>query len=66
MKHVRKGKIIKTYFTTKNIISISKPLELLHVDLFGLVGTTSINGKKYELAIVDAYSRLTWIKIPLN
>jgi len=30
-------------------------LELLHIDLFGLVSTTSIYESKYGLVIVDAY-----------
>jgi len=37
-------------------------LELLHIDLFGLVVTASINGKKYGLVIVDDYNRWTWDK----
>jgi hypothetical protein len=46
-----KGKIVKTNFKSKNIVSTSRPLELLHIDLFGPVKTASINGKKYELLI---------------
>ncbi|KAK2435811.1 putative mitochondrial protein [Trifolium repens] len=56
------GKISKTSFKTKNIVSTSRPLELLHIDLFGPVSTASINGKKYGLVIVDDYSRWTWVK----
>lgn len=55
-------KISKTSFKTKNIISTSRPLELLHIDLFGHVITTSINGKKYGLVIVEDYSIWTWVK----
>jgi hypothetical protein len=55
-------KISKTSFKPKNIVSTSRPLELLHIDLFGPVSTASINGKKYGLVIVDDYSRLTWVK----
>ena len=29
--------------------------------MFGLARTTSISGKKYELVIVDDYSRWTWV-----
>jgi len=46
----------------KNIVSTCRPLELLHIDLFGPVTTESINGKKYGLVIVDDYSRWTWVK----
>ncbi|CAJ2653255.1 unnamed protein product, partial [Trifolium pratense] len=58
----QKGKITKSSFKPKNIVSTSRPLELLHIDLFGPVQTASINGKKYGLVIVDDYSRWTWVK----
>jgi len=35
-------------FKPKNIVSTSRPLELLHIDMFGPVGTTSIIGKKMD------------------
>ncbi|WJX12733.1 hypothetical protein P8452_03195 [Trifolium repens] len=44
----------------------NRPLELLHIDLFGPVSTASINGKKYGLVIVDDYSRWTWVKFLRN
>lgn len=56
------GKINKTSFKSKNIVSTSRPLELFHIDLFGHVGTASINGKKCGLVIVDDYSMWTWVK----
>ena len=58
----QKGKIVKSSFKNKNIVSTTRPLELLHIDLFGPVSTASINGKKYGLVIVDDYSRWTWVK----
>src|ERR1043165_3258406 len=58
----QKGKFSKTSFKSKNVVSTSRPLELLHIDLFGPVKTTSIRGKKYGLVIVDDYSRWTWVK----
>jgi hypothetical protein len=36
-------------------------LELLHMDLFGLIAYISIGGSKYCLAIVDDYSHFTWV-----
>ncbi|WVZ55414.1 hypothetical protein U9M48_006074 [Paspalum notatum var. saurae] len=45
----------------KNIITTSRPLELLHMDLFGPVAYISIGGNKYGLVIVDDYSRFTWV-----
>jgi len=53
----QKGKIVKSSFKTKNIVSTSRPLELLHLDLFGPVSTASIYGSKHGLVIVDDYSR---------
>ena len=58
----QKGKIVKTSFKAKDIVSTSRPLELLHIDLFGLVTTESLYGSKYGLVIVDDYSRWTWVK----
>ncbi|XP_058758557.1 uncharacterized protein LOC131631802 [Vicia villosa] len=59
----RKGKFSQTSFKSKNVISTSKLLELLHINLFGLVKIAYANGKKYGLIIVDDYSRWTWVII---
>ena len=56
----QKGKQVKSSFHSKNIISTSKPLELLHMDLFGPSRTKSFGGNYYALVIVDDYSRYTW------
>jgi transposase InsO family protein len=45
----------------KNIMTSDRPLELLHMDLFGSVSYISIGGSKYCLVIVDDYSRFTWV-----
>jgi len=58
----QKGKIVKTSFKSKDIVSTSRPLELLHIDLFGPVSTASLYGSKYGLVIVDDYSRWSWVK----
>jgi transposase InsO family protein len=42
-------------------MTTSRPLELLHMDLFGLVAYLSIGGSKYSLVIVDDFSRFTWV-----
>ena len=44
----------------KNFVSSLKPLELLHVDLFGPSWTTSLGGNYYAIVIVDDFSRFTW------
>ena len=49
----QKRKQVKHSLFSKNIVSISRSLELLHIDLFGSTRTTSITGKRYGLIIVD-------------
>ena len=44
----------------KNVVSTTRPLELLHMDLFDPSKTTSLGGNYYALVIVDDFSRLTW------
>ena len=55
------GKQTRGSFKSKNVVSTSRPLELLHMDLFGPTRTTSLGGKKYGLVIVDDFSRFTWV-----
>jgi len=52
---------VKTSFSSKNFVSTSRPIELLHIDWFGPTRTTSINGKRYGLVVVNDYSRWTWV-----
>ena len=44
----------------KNMVSTSRCLELLHMDLFGPSAVRSYGGNYYTLVIVDDYSRYTW------
>jgi hypothetical protein len=39
----------------------TRPLELLHIDLFGPTTYRSIGGNTYCHVIVDDYSRYTWV-----
>nr|CAN62871.1 hypothetical protein VITISV_015208 [Vitis vinifera] len=55
------GKQIKNSFKNKNFISTSRPLELLHMDLFGPSRTPSLRGKSYTYVIMDDFSRYTWV-----
>nr|GEX18082.1 retrovirus-related Pol polyprotein from transposon TNT 1-94 [Tanacetum cinerariifolium] len=41
----------------KNIVSTTRCLELLHMDLFGTSAIQSYGGNRYTLVIVDEYSR---------
>jgi hypothetical protein len=42
-------------------MSTHRPLELLHMDLFGPTSFMSIGGNSYCLVIMDDYSRFTWV-----
>jgi len=58
----QKEKIFKSSFKTKDIVSTSRPLELLDIDLFGPINTASLYGSKYGLVIVDDYNGWTWVR----
>jgi hypothetical protein len=45
----------------KSQMSTHRPLELLHMDLFGPTSFVSIGGNSYCLVIIDDYSRFTWV-----
>ena len=47
------GKQVKNFFKSKNLVSTSRPLVLLHVDLFGPMDVISMGGKSYGFVIVD-------------
>jgi hypothetical protein len=55
------GKQVGTSHPSKNVMMTSRPLELLHMDLFGLVAYLSIDGSKYGLVFIDDYSHFTWV-----
>jgi transposase InsO family protein len=42
-------------------MTTTRPLEMLHMDLFGPVAYISIDSNKYGLVIVDDYSHFTWV-----
>ncbi|GAA0184028.1 hypothetical protein LIER_31342 [Lithospermum erythrorhizon] len=43
-------------------VTISRVLELLHMDLMGPVQVESIGGKTYIFVCVDDYSKYTWVE----
>ena len=53
------GKLTKSSFKSKKVISTLQPLELLHMDLFGPTQVQSINHNRYVFVIVDNFSRYT-------
>ncbi|XP_042973126.1 uncharacterized protein LOC122304931, partial [Carya illinoinensis] len=55
------GKQTKTSFKTKKHISTTRPLQLIHMDLFGPNRVASLGGKYYAFVIVDDFSRYTWV-----
>jgi hypothetical protein len=55
------GKQVGTNHPSKNMMMKSKPLELLHMDLFGPLAYLSIGGSKFRLVNVDNFSRFTWV-----
>jgi transposase InsO family protein len=55
------GKQVGSHHPHQNIMTTDRPLELLHMDLFGPIAYISIGGSKYCLVIVDDYSRFTWV-----
>jgi transposase InsO family protein len=55
------GKQVGALHHAKNIMTTMRPLEMLHMDLFGPIAYISIGGNKYGLVIVDDYSRFTCV-----
>ncbi|KAI3695477.1 hypothetical protein L1987_78474 [Smallanthus sonchifolius] len=57
----KKGKQTKKSHKPKSQHSITIPLELLHMDLFGPINRKSIAGDLYCLVVTDEYSRYSWV-----
>nr|GEV16711.1 retrovirus-related Pol polyprotein from transposon TNT 1-94 [Tanacetum cinerariifolium] len=55
------SKAKRSSFKSKVVPSSKGRLNLLHMDLCGLMRVASINGKKYIRVIVDDHSRYKWI-----
>nr|GEU86065.1 retrovirus-related Pol polyprotein from transposon TNT 1-94 [Tanacetum cinerariifolium] len=51
------GKQAHASHKTNNVVSMTRYLELLHIDLFGPSAVRSYGGNRYTLVIVDDYSR---------
>jgi hypothetical protein len=54
-------KQVSAHHPHKNIMTTERPLELLHMDLFGPIAYISIGVSKYCLVIMDDYSHFTWV-----
>nr|GEV01364.1 hypothetical protein [Tanacetum cinerariifolium] len=57
----QKGKQHRASCKTKTENSISLPLHLLHMNLFGPIFVRSLMKKMYCLVVTDDYSRFTWV-----
>ncbi|GJY71197.1 putative ribonuclease H-like domain-containing protein [Tanacetum coccineum] len=57
----QKGKQHKASCKTKLVSSISQPLQMLHMDLFGPTFVKSLNKKMYCLVVTDDFSRFSWV-----
>jgi Integrase core domain len=43
------------------VILTGKPLQLIHMNMFGTISIPSFTRKKYVYVIVDDYSHFTWV-----
>ncbi|GJV71643.1 putative ribonuclease H-like domain-containing protein [Tanacetum coccineum] len=57
----QKGKQHRASCKSKTANSISLPLHLLHIDLFGPTFVKSLMKKMYCLVVTDDFSRFTWV-----
>ncbi|GJS27182.1 putative ribonuclease H-like domain-containing protein [Tanacetum coccineum] len=57
----QKGKKHKASCKTKTVSSISQPLQMLHMDLFGPTFVKGLMKKMYCLVVTDDYSRFSWV-----
>ncbi|GJY75180.1 putative ribonuclease H-like domain-containing protein, partial [Tanacetum coccineum] len=57
----QKRKQHKASCKTKTVSSINHPLQMLHMDLFGLTFVKSIMKKMYCLVVTDDFSRFSWV-----
>jgi hypothetical protein len=45
----------------KNIMTTTRSLEMLYMNLFGPIAYISIGDNKYGLVIIDDYSHFNWV-----
>ncbi|KAI3665057.1 hypothetical protein L6452_43674 [Arctium lappa] len=56
------GKLKRAAHKTKTDMSCTRPLQMLHVDLWGPISVQSLGGKKYIFVLIDEFSRYTWVE----
>nr|GEX64103.1 hypothetical protein [Tanacetum cinerariifolium] len=57
----KNGKQHRASCKSKPVISVSQPIQRLHMDLFGPTFVKSLNKKSYCLVVIDDYSRFSWV-----
>ncbi|GJU04793.1 retrovirus-related pol polyprotein from transposon TNT 1-94 [Tanacetum coccineum] len=57
----QKGKQHRASCKSETVSSISQPLHMLHIDLFGPTFVKSLMKKMYCLVVTDDYSRFSWV-----
>ncbi|GKA39223.1 putative ribonuclease H-like domain-containing protein [Tanacetum coccineum] len=57
----QKGKQHRASYKTNTVSSISQPLQMLHMDLFGPTFVKSLMKKMYCLVVTDDFSRFSWV-----
>ena len=57
----QKEKQSKSLFKLKNMVSTSRSLKLIHMNLFGPTRVASLGEMHYAYVFVDDYSRFTWV-----
>ena len=67
------GKQTRNFFKSRSENLSTKPLELIHMDLFGPIRSASLSGKKYGYVLIDDFldllryfSWLTKMKLSIN
>jgi hypothetical protein len=55
------GKQVGAQHHAKNTMITTRPLEMLHMNLFGHIAYISIGVNKYGLVIIDDYPCFTWM-----
>ena len=59
-KHCQLGKQTRESFKTKEH-STSKPLKLVHTNLYGPKRTKSLQGESYFMLFIDDFTRMCWL-----
>ncbi|XP_070055140.1 uncharacterized protein [Nicotiana tomentosiformis] len=55
-----RGKQVRSSFKSKKMVSTTRTMELVHMDLCGPMRILSRGGKRYVMMLVYDYSRFTW------